>query len=172
MIAFIVSIVVTLVLFGAVIIVAWKRPVGKRLTWGEAFIAAMWVFALMVMAYGVVPDRWLRWADGELGWRADKVGIPTGPLPWNKQHLMFKHGIHIPFTGGHWYGTKGRINITAQTIRDIIETTIYIVAFAGQLIAWWWWQRRPRKAQRKQQAAITAESAYGRPLQKPKPAEA
>src|SRR5437660_1361542 len=80
MIAFLVSVVITAVMFGIVIGIARRRPPGTPFTWGEAFIAALFTFALLLMVYGVVPDRWLRWADGDLKWRSDKIGIPLGGL--------------------------------------------------------------------------------------------
>ena len=46
-----------------------RRPVGTPLTWGEAMVAATYVFFLMFWVYGVVPHQWLAWADNELGWR-------------------------------------------------------------------------------------------------------
>ncbi len=167
MIAFYASIAITLVLLSAVFVVARHRPPGQRLTWGEAFAAALWVFLLFVMIYGVVPDRFLRWADGDLGWRSDKIGIPTGPLPVNHKHLIWSGGFHVPFTGGHWYGTVGRVLINAQHIRDLIAATIYIAGLAVQFMLWSWWQKRSKTATQVAQAALTSTSAYGRPLTKP-----
>ena len=43
-----------------------RRPVGTPLTWGEAMVAAVYVFFVMFWAYGVVPHLWLAWADGDL----------------------------------------------------------------------------------------------------------
>ena len=65
MTAFLFSIVVTVLLTGAVIWEGKRRPPGSKLTWGEAFLAALFVFGLLLMIYGVVPDRWLRYADSE-----------------------------------------------------------------------------------------------------------
>ena len=59
---------------------AKRRPAGTPLTWGEAFVGGCSCFAFFLMIYGVVPDRWLRYADNELKWRTDKLGIPLGPL--------------------------------------------------------------------------------------------
>ena len=96
--AFLTSIVVTVLLFGAVIYMARKRPPGTRLTWGEAFIAGAFIFLLFLMIYGVVPDRFLRWADGELKWRTDKIGIPMGPLYGPLHNLLGigSHGVIAP----------------------------------------------------------------------------
>ena len=60
MTAFITSLAVTGLMVGIVILVGKRRQPGTPLTWGEAFIAATFAFALLLMIYGVVPDRWQR----------------------------------------------------------------------------------------------------------------
>ena len=155
MTGFIASVVVTAVMVGIVILVGRRRTPGTPITWGEAFMAATFAFGLLLMIYGVVPDRWLRWADGELAWRSDSIGIPVGPLHFlgNKENVLFGDGI--TFFG------RGRILVTKQVVRDIIAATLYIVFGLGQIWIWFWWQGRGKKA-----AATPAieTSAYGRPL--------
>lgn len=147
------SLIVTALMVAILVRVAKRRAPGTPLTWGEAFVAGVFMFALMLMIYGVVPDQWLRWAEGDLEWRSDKIGIPMGPLPFgNDDGLLFAQGVEF-------FG-KGRIIITAQTISDIIAATIYIVFLVLQVIAWLWWQKRGKKPA---QPAIST-SAYGRPL--------
>ena len=152
MVSFIASLIVTAVLIAIVVRVARRRTPGTPLTWGEAFVGATFLFALMLMIYGVVPDQFLRWADGDLAWRSDKIGIPTGPLPF-KHHLLFENGVEI-------FG-RGRIIITAQVLRDVIAAGIYIVFLVLQVLAWLWWQNRGKK-----QGGTPAieTSKYGRPL--------
>ena len=147
MVAFISSLVITALMVLAVVAVGRVRPPDKPLTWGEAFVAATFVFALMLMLYGVVPNQWLLWADNELGWRKDVFGIPN-PFgqPWLADGLAF--------------GGRGRIMISQEVIRDVIATVIYVVGFVGQIMAWKWWQTR---GQRQPRAEIE-KSAYGRPL--------
>jgi hypothetical protein len=153
MVSFAASLIVTGVLVAIVFRFAKKRAPGTPLTWGEAFVAAVFLFALMLMIYGVVPDQWLRWADGGLKWRSDKVGIPMGPLPFGgKNHLILENGLK--------FGDRGRIIITAQVLRDIIAAGIYIVFLVLQIIGWLWWQNRGKKPAR---PAIET-SRYGRPL--------
>ncbi|MDQ1444384.1 MAG: type transport system permease protein, partial [Acidimicrobiaceae bacterium] len=147
------SLLITAVLVGVAVRVGTRRPPGTPLTWGEAFVASTFLFALMLLIYGVIPDQWLRWADGGLKWRSDKIGIPMGPLPFGgKDHLLFDKGIE--------FGGRGRIIITAQVLRDIVAAGIYVVFLVGQIIAWLWWQGRGKKPV---QPAIET-SAYGRPL--------
>ena len=189
--AFLTSIVVTVLLFGAVIYMARKRPPGTRLTWGEAFIAGAFIFLLFLMIYGVVPDRFLRWADGELKWRTDKIGIPMGPLygPLHNWLGIGSHGVIAPngikfaspFNWASqrlhdWFGLGSgsgfahngvggsggaKVVVSASTVRDIVATLIYGVGLLAQILAWRWWQGRGKKAER---PALEPVSAYGRPL--------
>jgi hypothetical protein len=160
MVSFIVSVIVTAILIAIVVRVARRRKPGTPLTWGEAYLAGTFMFGLMLMIYGVVPDRWLRFADGDLRWRSDKIGIPVGGLgvgSWHlfkKPYLLFPHGVTI-------FG-RGRIIITAQVLRDAVAAGIYVVFLIVQVLAWLWWQNRGKKPA---QPAIET-SAYGRPLLK------
>jgi len=159
--AFYTSVVVTLLLMGAIIRVGRKRPPGTRLTWGEAFAAALFGFGMLLMIYGVIPDRFLKWADGELKWRSDKIGIPLGPFG-HYLHSWFGVGTHnLLWHNGIKFGGGGKINFTAQDMRDLIATVIYGVGLGGQIGIWIWWNGRGKKAA---QSAIEASSAYGRPL--------
>jgi hypothetical protein len=158
MVAFIASLVVTGLMIGIVTLVARRRRPGTPVTWGEGLVAATFVFALMLMFYGIVPDRWLRWADSELRWRSDKFGIPVGGIAigshhlFQKPYLLFPKGL--PLLHGHFL-------ITAQAVRDVIVSVIYGVFIGVQLYAWSWWQRRGRV---KPPVPELPTSAYGRPL--------
>lgn len=149
MVAFLVSVTITGIMCAIIVVVGTRRPPGTPMTWGEAFVAATFMFALMLMLYGIVPNQWLLWADTELGWRSDSFGIPT---PFGR---LFEDGIT--------FGGRGRIMISALVIRDLIAGGIYAVAFVGQIIAWKKWQTRGRKPA----AVATVEtSAFGRPIVK------
>lgn len=146
MVAFIASLIVTGLMVAGVLYMAGHREPGQPLTWGEAFLAATYMFALLFLLYGIVPDRWLLWADNELGWRSDSFGIPT---PFGR---LFEDGLT--------FGGRGRIMISAQVIRDIIASGIYIVALVLNFAMWLRWQKRGKKP-----ATPEIEtSAYGRPL--------
>lgn len=149
MVAFLVSLIITIVMCGIILVVGQRRPPGTSLTWGEAFVAGTFMFALMLLMYGVVPNQWLIWSDNELGWRSDSLGIPT---PFGR---LFEDGLR--------FGGRGQVIITAQVVRDIIASVIYIVFFAGQIVGWLWWQK---KRGRKPVAAAgeIKTSAFGRPL--------
>ena len=147
MVAFVTSLVLGLLAVGVVFWYGRRRPVGASLSWGEAFLAATFMFALMLLLYGIVPNQWLLWADNELGWRSDSIGVPT---PFGR---LFASGLE--------FGGRGRVMITAETVRDAIAALLYVVFLVGQVVGWKMWQQRGKKP------AAPAEiptSAYGRPL--------
>jgi hypothetical protein len=188
--ALIVSILAIVVMVGIAVVVARRRPAGTPLTWGEGFAAALFVFTLMLVSYAIMPSQWLTYADNTLRWRPDKIGIPTGPLHylpgWPQSHTTAAHKVHVLWmtlhahSAGHgkvlffiptdkgvlWpngvtFFARGKIVISAQILRDVIVTLIYVVALGGQLYGWSWWQKRGKRR------VVTPElptSAYGRPL--------
>ena len=149
MVAFLVSVFITGIMCAIIVAVGRRRSPGTPMTWGEGFLAATFMFALMLMIYGIVPNQWLLWADTELGWRSDSFGIPT---PFGR---LFESGIT--------FGGRGRIMISAQVIRDVVATLIYVVGFGGQIAGWLWWQKRGRKPA---PVGTVETSAFGRPIVK------
>ena len=146
MVAFIASLIVTGLMVAVVVAVANRRAPGTPLTWGEAFVAGAFVFGLLFLLYGVVPHQWLAWADNELGWRSDSIGIPT---PFGR---LFESGVS--------FGGRGRVLVTAQSIRDVIAAGIYIAGLGLNFWMWLWWQKRGQK--KDETPELT--SAFGRPL--------
>ncbi len=144
MVAFALSILVTVVLMGGILAYMKRRPVGTPVTWGEAMFGSMIVFFVMFWVYGVVPHQWLTWADNELNWRTDKLFVgPGGILRAQAQ------GGSFPFT------------ITYVVIRDIIASGIYVVAIGGQVWMWHVWQNRGKTAEAAEAVEL---SSFGRPL--------
>lgn len=156
MIAFYASLLVTLILTGIAVGVAMKRPKGKPLTWGEAFVGAVLVWTIFLLAYAIVPHQFITMCDKDFGWRSDIFGIPTGPLwrlpgPWHGKHLLWANGL--TFMG------RGRLLINQQTVRDIIATNLYVVFMTTQFKLWGIVQNRGQKS-----AEVVPVSPYGRPL--------
>ncbi|HEX7166104.1 MAG TPA: hypothetical protein VF230_03890 [Acidimicrobiales bacterium] len=162
MVAFLASLILTIVMTAVVVRVSRRRAPGTPLTWGEAFAAGVFVFTLMFLVYGIVPHQFLTYADNDLKWRSDKIGIPAGPIGKAfgdtentvfsaEGNTLFPEGVPLP---------NGQFVITAQVLRDIIASGIYIVFLVAQILMWLSWQRRGKKA------AETPEltSAFGRPL--------
>jgi len=121
-----------------VVVYSRRRPAGAHLTWGEALVAAAFVYFMMDLAYGIVPNQWLAYADNELQWRADKILVGVGGLV-----------AKLPFT------------VTYVVLRDLVAVLIYAIGLGGQIYLWSMWQNRG-KAKPKEIPA----SAYGRPLVK------
>jgi hypothetical protein len=157
-VAFLISLFISLAMVAVIVRVARNRPVGTPLTWGEAFVAGIFVFTLLFLLYGVVPHQFLAMADSQFKWRSDKIGIPLGPLGGLmnghlgvKKGLLFPEGIPLP---------NGYFIVTAQALRDIIVAGLYIGFLVAQIVMWLWWQKRGQK--KPDQGELT--SAYGRPL--------
>ena len=151
MVELVTSIIVLVAGIGLCQYVGRRRPVGTPVTWGEAFVGATFVFGLMLVAYGIVPNQWMKYADNTLKWRADRTGIPGGPFFGG--HALLKHGI--TFFG------RGKITITYQAVRDIIASGIYIVMLGLHVALWVSWQKR---GQKQQAGDVEVVSAFGRPV--------
>jgi hypothetical protein len=157
-----------LVCVGAIMAYGKRRPVGTPVTWGEAIVGGLAIFAVMFLAYGIVPDVFLKWADGKLNWRSDAVGIPAGKLHdiLNKgaDNFWYNHEKNVLFPNGLSFGGRGRLGISKQTIRDILAANIYIVFLGAHMKLWVAWQKRGKKAA--ELAKIEPTSSFGRPLVK------
>jgi hypothetical protein len=126
--------------------------------------AALFIFTLLLMIYGVVPDRWLRFADSELKWRTDKIGIPMGPMGhFLHDTLGIGTATNVIAPHGIKFFGRGKIVISANTIENVISTLIYGVAIVGHILMIRWWQNRGKHPQG---ATLERTSAYGRPLVK------
>jgi hypothetical protein len=134
----------------AVIPFGKRRPAGKPVSWGEAMFGSAYAFAIMFLAYGVVPHQFLTWADSELNWRPDVIWFgPTGQ-------------ITLPFDIASLDTPWFPIQISARAVRDIVATLIYVVFLGLQMWMWAWWQKRgDNKA-----GTELATSTFGRPLVK------
>ena len=140
MVAFLVSLVVAGLFFAILFFVAKRRVPGTPLTWAEAILAAVFVTAMMVHIYGIVPNQWLLWADNELAWRKDAF-------------FFGDNGLQL-------FG-RGRILFPKEALRDIIASNIYIVALVAHVKLWLWWQTRGKA---KPASSEVKESAFGRPM--------
>ena len=152
MVAFIVSLLLTVAMVAPIFPYAKRRPVGTPLTWGEAMLGATYIFFIIFWVYGVVPHQFLTWADSELNWRPDVVWLgPGGQLT-----LPFD----IASLDTPWFP----VQVSARAIRDVIATVIYVVFLGLQMWIWSWGQKRGDRAAAA--TAIEPTSTYGRPLVK------
>jgi len=139
---FIVAFVGTIALTLVAIPYGRRRPVGSPLTWGQAMLAATYAFAVLFLAYGVVPHQWLTHEQNQLNWRADRIWLGHSPAPDGFQFSW------MPF------------DITFQALGDIIVVVIYSFFLGLQIFMWSWWQKRGKA----KPAAELPTSTFGRPL--------
>jgi hypothetical protein len=144
--AFLVSFILATV--GALLVIPYskRRPKDKKASWGECMLAAMYAFGLMVVAFGICPDRWIAHADAELGWGS--TNIVYGPWDILKPTAL----------GGAWFP----MTIPWQAIRDIVVVLIHVWFFGLIIFLWGKWQKRGEATP----STGVATSNYGRPLVK------
>lgn len=147
-VAFVASWLVALVSVVPILIMAKRRPADKVSTWGEAMVAAVYVFFILFWIYGTVPHQWLTYADSELNWRSDKFLI--GPrLPWDSSQGVVEWAS--PFT------------ITYTVVKDIVAVLIYGVGLVANVALVSIWQKRGDAVA---DDSVEDRSRYGRPLLK------
>jgi hypothetical protein len=142
-VAFLFSLLVTILLTLAIIPMAKRRPAGKKFTWGEAMAGSTYVYFVLFLAYGVVPHQFLTHAGNELGWRKDKP-------------LLGPFAILKPKSLGGWFPFQ----ISYEALQDVLAAGIYIIFLGLQIYMWIWWQNRNKPKAAK---AISV-SSFGRPL--------
>lgn len=147
MVAFLASFAIVVAGVGVCLWFGHRRPLGTPVTWGEAFVGATFMFALMIVAYGIVPHQWLDYADNELLWRPDRLllGISSKGI---------KIGDAAKAIGG-----SGRILVSYQALRDIVAATLYGVFLGAHMYLWKVWQKRGRT-----KGELEPTSRFGRPV--------
>jgi hypothetical protein len=153
-VAFAVSVIVDVVLILIALRTVMRRPKGTPLTWGEAFVAATFVFAIFYLSYAMVPHQFITMCDKDFGWRSDVFGIPMGPF-WNLPGIR-RHNI---WAGGVTFMGHGRVMVNEQSVRDILVTNIYGIMFTLHFKLFAIAQKRGEKG-----AEVVPVSPYGRPL--------
>lgn len=138
MVAFVFSVLATILACAVIPWYAKRRAPGTPLSWGEANIAALYVFFVMFLAWGIMPHQWLTYADNDLQWRRDKILLGPGDII-----------DKLPFT------------MTYEVIRDLIAVGIYGITLGGMIALWAMWQNRGKEKPKE-----IPTSAYGRPLVK------
>jgi len=142
--AFIVSFAASLLMAFAIIPYGKRRPVGAPFSWGEAMLGATYIFALLFLAFGILPHQWIDHADKDLGWSKDKLFIGWG-------------GFLKPVSQGGW----NPITLQYEAIRDIVVVLLHLVFFVILVYLAIWWQKRGDVKPKE-----IPTSVYGRPLVK------
>ena len=149
---FYVSVILLILGVALVFFVGNRRPPGTPLTWGEAIIGSTFLFGLFLLAYGIIPNEWLKWADDQLLWRPDKILL-----------AISSEGVKFGQTSVT-IGGRGRITVTYQAIRDIIAAGIYILMLGLHAGLWVAFQKRGRKPAATEGGTVERRSRFGRPV--------
>jgi hypothetical protein len=139
---------IVLVVMMIPVLVTLRRPKSdKPTTWAQAMAGAVYVFALMLLAYAIIPHEWITFSDKYLQWGTDKYVI--------------KSTTAVPFmTSWNW-----PISINMQAVRDIIVVGIYLVFFGANLALFVLWQNRKTKTEdEEEKPVVVGRSRFGRPL--------
>ncbi len=166
---FIVSLVVLGLFVGVYHVYEKRTPLDKRFTWGEAMIAATYVFFLFFVAYGAIPHYWLQWADSGLEWRADVLlqgphipGISNSVDVFDDAGNLVETqnlGIIASQQDGGWFPFR----IPYLILRDIVSVVIYNIFLGANIWYWNHWQTRAARAAEAEKV-VEAPSEFGRPL--------
>jgi hypothetical protein len=143
MVAFVGSVLISLLMIASIFWYAKRRPVGTPLSWGEAMAAGTYVFFCLFWAYGVVPHQWLTYAESELGMRPDAYLAGPNGTGWTSE---------LP------------VAISKETVSHLVAVTIYGVYLGIHVALWAVWQGRGDKVERQRKALEEKTTAYGRPL--------
>ena len=134
-----------------VLLLMRREKPDRPATWSECMAGAVGVFAMMTLAYAVIPSEWITFSDKYLQWDTTKFVFR------NNQRLLFLP-VNWPFT------------MIKQDVRDIIVVVIYAVMIGLNVVLFAKWQKRGQEKPEKAEKART--SRFGRPLRRrvPEPA--
>lgn len=134
------SLVVTVAMVWVIVWYGKRRPTSQPCTWGEAMLGAAFVFMLLLMVFGVLPDRWVRLTDNEWGWSVERFAFTEGQFLTSP--IMFPP-----------------MRMDLKKVSDTVVVIEHLAALVLLPVLWRWWLRRDEVTE-------TAEptSDFGRPL--------
>ena len=125
------------------------RDPDEPATWAECIAGAVATFALMALAYAIIPHEWLTFANSKLEWGDSSKFVFT-----SHDDILGFIPIHYPF------------NLDYPALRDIVVTMIYVVFLGLNLKLFVMWQKRNEvPAEAAPTDAPAKRSRFGRPLQ-------
>ena len=139
---------VLLVIFAIPLLIALRRPKSDSVTtWAQAMAGATYVFAMMLLAYAVIPSEFITFADKY--------------LLWGTNSYIIKSTTAIPF----YNSLDWPLSIDMKAIRDIVVVGIYIVFFGINIALIVLWQKRKTVAELESAPPKElGKSRFGRPL--------
>jgi hypothetical protein len=124
-----------------------RRPKPDRpSTWAECIAGAVGVFAMMTLAYAVIPHEWITFSDKY--------------LQWDTTVFVFRSNQKMLFFPWNW-----PFNFDKHNIRDIIVVIIYGVAIGLNIGLSVLWQKRGQEKPAAEEAT-PKKSRFGRPLRR------
>jgi hypothetical protein len=143
-------VLLALVAHGLLMVVSRKpQPADYKASWAECFLGGVGVFALMALAYGVIPHEWLTYANGYLKWG-------------DTSKFIFRSGQDMLFFPWHW-----PFNLDYPALRDIVVTMIYGAMLGLNIFLFVAWQKRNVVVEKPAGDATPARrSRFGRPLRR------
>ena len=131
-----------------IVFVLMRRPKPDRpSTWAECLAGALGVFAMMTLAYAVIPHEWITFSDDYLQWDTTVFVFRSG------QDVFGLGIVNWPF------------NFDKHNIRDIIVVLIYGIAIVLNVALFVMWQKRGQPKPEVEEAA-PKKSRFGRPLRR------
>lgn len=152
----VVLVMAALVVHGLLMVVSRRpEPPDHQASWAACYLGAVGVFALMTLAYGVVPHEWMEFANAYLEWG------DTGAFIWQSSQDMLFFPWNWPF------------NLDYPALRDIVVTGIYLVLIGLNVVLFVKWQDRKKVVEAPAgETTPVRRSRFGRPLRRATPAAA
>ncbi len=131
------------------LMVASRKPrdmTEEPATWAECILGAVGVFAMMALAYAIVPHEWLTFANADLEWGDSSKFVFT-----SNDDILGLIPVHYPFA------------LDYPALRDIVVTLIYVVFLGLNLKLFVMWQQR-NEVPAEAEEGPEKRSRFGRPL--------
>ncbi len=150
--AIIVNVVLVFLVAHSLLLVASRKPqpADHQASWAACFAGAVAVFALMTLAYGIVPHEWMTFANGYLQWGDTSKFL----FQSNQDMLIFPWSW--PFSMDY------------PALRDIVVSGIYVVLLGLNVMLFVKWQSRNTvpDAAPAPDTAPAKRSRFGRPVRR------
>jgi hypothetical protein len=142
--------ILSLVLFviGLIIVAVLMRRArpARAATWAECVAGAVGVFAMMTLAYAVIPHEWITFSDKY--------------LQWDTTVFVFRNNQKMLFFPWNW-----PFSFDKHNVRDIIVVLIYGIAIGLNVGLFAAWQKRGQEKP-DAEAPKPGTSRFGRPLRR------
>ena len=120
----------------------------RETTWAEAMGGAVYVFALFLLMYAVIPHEFITVSDKYWGLSTNRYLIKS------TTQIPFNHAWNWPFSIDLQHG-----------LRDLLVVLIYIAFFGANIAMFVMWQKRSTASEAAEREPVeVGRSRFGRPL--------